>query len=70
MLRLLPTARLLQAPLRSQVAPRAPISAKPARTPTSAKEQAVGLISFFCIFLLPAGWILSHLDHYKKSSFE
>lgn len=35
MLRLVPTVRLLQAPLRCWLVPKAHISAKPARTPTS-----------------------------------
>nr|1OCC_M Chain M, CYTOCHROME C OXIDASE [Bos taurus]1OCC_Z Chain Z, CYTOCHROME C OXIDASE [Bos taurus]1OCO_M Chain M, Cytochrome C Oxidase [Bos taurus]1OCO_Z Chain Z, Cytochrome C Oxidase [Bos taurus]1OCR_M Chain M, Cytochrome C Oxidase [Bos taurus]1OCR_Z Chain Z, Cytochrome C Oxidase [Bos taurus]1OCZ_M Chain M, Cytochrome C Oxidase [Bos taurus]1OCZ_Z Chain Z, Cytochrome C Oxidase [Bos taurus]1V54_M Chain M, Cytochrome c oxidase polypeptide VIII-heart [Bos taurus]1V54_Z Chain Z, Cytochrome c oxida len=44
------------------------ITAKPAKTPTSPKEQAIGLSVTFLSFLLPAGWVLYHLDNYKKSS--
>ncbi|KAB1251503.1 Cytochrome c oxidase subunit 8B; mitochondrial [Camelus dromedarius] len=68
MLRLAPTTRLLQAPLRGWVVPKAHISAKPARTPTSPKEQAVGLSAMFLSFLLPAGWVLFHMENYKRSS--
>lgn len=45
MLRLAPTVRLLQAPLRGWAVPKAHITAKPARTPTSPKvgpTKAVG----------------------------
>ncbi|KAF4010079.1 hypothetical protein G4228_001207 [Cervus hanglu yarkandensis] len=74
MLRLAPTIRLLQAPLGGWVVPKAHITAKPAKTPTSPKvgptkaEQAIGLSVTFLSFLLPAGWVLYHLDNYKKSS--
>ncbi|NP_001090969.1 cytochrome c oxidase subunit 8B, mitochondrial [Phacochoerus africanus] len=68
MLRLAPTVRLLQAPLGGWVVPKAHIYAKPARTPTSPTEQAIGLSVTFLSFLIPAGWVLSHLDHYKRSS--
>uniref|UniRef100_A0A8C3YBN6 Cytochrome c oxidase subunit 8 n=1 Tax=Catagonus wagneri TaxID=51154 RepID=A0A8C3YBN6_9CETA len=68
MLRLAPAVRLLQAPFGGWVVPKAHVSAKPARTPTSPMEQAVGLSVMFLSFLLPAGWVLSHLDHYKRSS--
>uniref|UniRef100_A0A8C6CM51 Cytochrome c oxidase subunit 8 n=1 Tax=Moschus moschiferus TaxID=68415 RepID=A0A8C6CM51_MOSMO len=68
MLRLAPTVRLLQAPLGGWVVPKAHITAKPAKTPTSPKEQAIGLSVTFLSFLLPAGWVLYHLDNYKKSS--
>uniref|UniRef100_A0A671E5U7 Cytochrome c oxidase subunit 8 n=1 Tax=Rhinolophus ferrumequinum TaxID=59479 RepID=A0A671E5U7_RHIFE len=63
---LAPAIRLLQAPLRGWVVPRAYISAKPAKTPTSASvstSQAAGVG-----FLIPAGWVLSHLESYKKSA--
>ncbi|KAM4851271.1 cytochrome c oxidase subunit 8B, mitochondrial-like [Callospermophilus lateralis] len=68
MLRLPPITQLLQAPLRCWAVPKAHISAKPARTPTSPMEQAVGISTMFVSFLVPAGWVLSHLESYKKSS--
>uniref|UniRef100_A0A8C9AM95 Cytochrome c oxidase subunit 8 n=1 Tax=Prolemur simus TaxID=1328070 RepID=A0A8C9AM95_PROSS len=66
--RLPPGLRLLQAPLRCWVVPKVHVSAKPARTPISPAEQAVGLSMMFLSFLVPAGWVLSHLDSYKKGS--
>ncbi|ELV12630.1 cytochrome c oxidase subunit 8B, mitochondrial [Tupaia chinensis] len=63
----LPT-RLLQGPLRCQVVPKMHVSAKAARNPTSPTEQAVGLSLLFVSFLTPAGWVLAHLESYKKSS--
>lgn len=67
-MRLGPTIRLLQAPLRACVVPKAHISAKPARTPTSPSEQAAALVVTFLSFLIPAGWVLSHLESYKRRS--
>nr|Q863G0.1 RecName: Full=Cytochrome c oxidase subunit 8B, mitochondrial; AltName: Full=Cytochrome c oxidase polypeptide VIII-heart; AltName: Full=Cytochrome c oxidase subunit 8-1; AltName: Full=Cytochrome c oxidase subunit 8H; Flags: Precursor [Ateles belzebuth]AAP32257.1 cytochrome c oxidase subunit VIII heart form [Ateles belzebuth] len=66
MLSLRPALRLLQAPLRCWAVPKAHVSAKPAETPTSPAEQAVGLSFIFITFLGPAGWILSHVENYKK----
>ncbi|XP_002724151.3 cytochrome c oxidase subunit 8B, mitochondrial [Oryctolagus cuniculus] len=63
-----PALRLLQAPLGCRVLPKVYISGKPARTPTSPAEQAVGISVLFTSFLAPAGWVLHHLDHYKKGS--
>ncbi|XP_008852585.1 cytochrome c oxidase subunit 8B, mitochondrial [Nannospalax galili] len=64
----LPVLQLLQAPLRCWVTPKAHISAKPAKTPTSPMEQTVGILTIFLSFLVPAGWVLSHLEGYKKST--
>nr|KAF6275462.1 hypothetical protein mMyoMyo1_010320 [Myotis myotis] len=69
-MRLGPAIRLLHAPLRACVVPKAHISAKPAKTPTSAPEQAVALVVTFLSFMVPAGWVLSHLDSYKSRSAE
>ncbi|XP_031240519.1 cytochrome c oxidase subunit 8B, mitochondrial-like [Mastomys coucha] len=66
--RFAPFLRLLQAPVKYTVVPKAHVSAKPAKTPTSAMEQAVGISATFVSFLVPAGWVLSHLESYKKSS--
>ncbi|XP_021501811.1 cytochrome c oxidase subunit 8B, mitochondrial-like [Meriones unguiculatus] len=66
--RLSPVLKLLQAPVKHTLVPKAHISAKPAQTPTSATEQAVGISVIFVAILVPAGWVLSHLESYKKSS--
>ncbi|XP_003461345.1 cytochrome c oxidase subunit 8B, mitochondrial-like [Cavia porcellus] len=68
MLRLASAVQLLQVPFKCWVVSKAHVSAKPARTPTSSMEQAVGISAIFLSFLVPAGWILSHLESYKKSS--
>ncbi|KAF0885257.1 COX8B oxidase, partial [Crocuta crocuta] len=103
MLRLASARRLLLAPQSGWVLPKAHVSAKPARTPTSpmvrtsrtaggltgtggggwggqscapnaltraflTQEQAIGLSVMFLSFLIPAGWVLHHLDSYKRSS--
>uniref|UniRef100_A0A8P0NR37 Cytochrome c oxidase subunit 8 n=2 Tax=Canis lupus familiaris TaxID=9615 RepID=A0A8P0NR37_CANLF len=68
MLKLALAPRLLQTPLRGWVVPRAHVSAKPARTPTSPMEQAIGLSVMFLSFLTPAGWVLFHLESYKTGS--
>ncbi|KAM8812752.1 cytochrome c oxidase subunit 8B, mitochondrial-like [Rhynchonycteris naso] len=67
-MKLAPAIRLLQAPWRGCVVPKAHISAKPAKTPTSPPEQAIALVVTFISFIFPAGWVLSHLESYKKSS--
>ncbi|EPQ07413.1 Cytochrome c oxidase subunit 8B, mitochondrial [Myotis brandtii] len=69
-MRLGPAIRLLQAPLRACVVPKAHISAKPAKTPTSASEQAAALVVTFLSFMVPSGWVLSHLQSYKSRSAE
>nr|AYK27080.1 cytochrome c oxidase subunit VIIIb [Mus spretus] len=66
--RLPPILRLLQAPAKFTVVPKAHVSAKPAKTPTSAVEQAVGISAIVAGFMVPAGWVLAHLESYKKSS--
>ncbi|XP_039113602.1 cytochrome c oxidase subunit 8A, mitochondrial [Hyaena hyaena] len=45
---------------------RAQIHSKPPREQFGTMEVAVGLTSCFLCFLLPAGWVLSHLEDYKK----
>ncbi|KAG8563788.1 hypothetical protein GDO81_016200 [Engystomops pustulosus] len=35
-------------------------------TNISGGEQAVGLVVLFSVFLVPSGWILSHLENYKS----
>uniref|UniRef100_A0A7N4NMK5 Cytochrome c oxidase subunit 8 n=1 Tax=Sarcophilus harrisii TaxID=9305 RepID=A0A7N4NMK5_SARHA len=68
MLSLTRASRLLRASLRGRAVPRAPISSRPARDPTSPGEQAVAMAIIFFTFLGPSGWILSNIHSYKKSS--
>uniref|UniRef100_A0A8C5MTC8 Uncharacterized protein n=1 Tax=Leptobrachium leishanense TaxID=445787 RepID=A0A8C5MTC8_9ANUR len=30
------------------------------------QEQGIGLSALFMVFLIPSGWILSHLENYKS----
>ncbi|XP_034880634.1 cytochrome c oxidase subunit 8A, mitochondrial-like [Mirounga leonina] len=45
---------------------RAQIHFKPPREELRTMDVAVGLTSCFLCFLLPSGWVLSHLESYKK----
>ncbi|XP_051002009.1 cytochrome c oxidase subunit 8A, mitochondrial [Acomys russatus] len=46
--------------------PRAQVHSKPPREQLSVVELTIGLTSCFVCCLLPAGWVLSHLENYKK----
>ncbi|XP_004051465.1 cytochrome c oxidase subunit 8A, mitochondrial [Gorilla gorilla gorilla] len=46
--------------------PRAKIHSLPPDEKLGIMELAVGLTSCFVTFLLPAGWILSHLETYRR----
>ncbi|XP_053740926.1 cytochrome c oxidase subunit 8B, mitochondrial [Synchiropus splendidus] len=64
---LLGSARFLMRSLqRSQVQPVARITSKPAKETISAGEQAIALVTLFVTILGPSGWILAHLEDYKK----
>ncbi|XP_014935398.1 cytochrome c oxidase subunit 8A, mitochondrial [Acinonyx jubatus] len=45
---------------------RAQIYSKPPQEQLGTMEVAIGLTSCFVCFLLPSGWVLSHLESYKK----
>ncbi|XP_024138028.1 cytochrome c oxidase subunit 8B, mitochondrial [Oryzias melastigma] len=63
----LPAAsRLLRTALRARVAPVANISSKPAKENISAGEQTIAMTVLFITILGPSGWILAHLEDYKK----
>nr|XP_035959500.1 cytochrome c oxidase subunit 8A, mitochondrial-like [Halichoerus grypus] len=44
----------------------AQIHSKSPREELGTMDVAVGLTSCFLCFLLPSGWVLSHLESYKK----
>ncbi|XP_004437584.1 PREDICTED: cytochrome c oxidase subunit 8A, mitochondrial [Ceratotherium simum simum] len=58
--------RGLTGPARRLLVPRAQVHSKPAREQLGTMDVAVGLTSCFLCFLLPLGWVLSHLESYKK----
>ncbi|XP_031141307.1 cytochrome c oxidase subunit 8B, mitochondrial [Sander lucioperca] len=63
----LPTvSRLFRSALRTQLVPVANVSAKPAKHHISAGEQAIAMTALFVAVLGPSGWILAHLEDYKK----
>ncbi|XP_046889964.1 cytochrome c oxidase subunit 8B, mitochondrial [Hypomesus transpacificus] len=60
------SVNLLRGAVRCQIIPRSSISTKPAKNHISAGEQCIALISMFVAILGPSGWILSHIEDYKK----
>ncbi|XP_036010895.1 cytochrome c oxidase subunit 8A, mitochondrial-like [Mus musculus] len=46
--------------------PRAQVHSKPAREQLGVLDITIGLTSCFVCCLLPARWVLSHLESYKK----
>ncbi|XP_031546686.1 cytochrome c oxidase subunit 8A, mitochondrial [Vicugna pacos] len=46
--------------------PRAQVHSRPAREQLGTMDIAIGLTSCFLCFLLPSGWVLSHMDSYTK----
>ncbi|KAM9079600.1 cytochrome c oxidase subunit 8A, mitochondrial [Balaenoptera ricei] len=58
--------RGLTGPARRLPVPRAQIHSKPPREQLGTMDIAIGLTSCFLCFLLPSGWVLSHLENYKK----
>ncbi|XP_076604938.1 cytochrome c oxidase subunit 8A, mitochondrial [Chaetodon auriga] len=54
--------------LRGQtVSQRASLYTKPAKDKVGPVETAIGLGLFSLVILGPSGWILAHLEDYKKS---
>uniref|UniRef100_A0A665VKW5 Uncharacterized protein n=1 Tax=Echeneis naucrates TaxID=173247 RepID=A0A665VKW5_ECHNA len=63
----LPAAsRLFRSALRTQLVPTANLKSKPAKHEVTAGEQAVALTALMAAILGPSGWILAHLEDYKK----
>ncbi|XP_011718866.1 cytochrome c oxidase subunit 8A, mitochondrial [Macaca nemestrina] len=46
--------------------PRAKVHSMPPEVELGIMEKAIGLTSCFVSLFLPAGWILSHLEDYKR----
>ncbi|XP_033490352.1 cytochrome c oxidase subunit 8B [Epinephelus lanceolatus] len=59
-------SRLFRTALRTQMVPVANWSSKPAKHHITAGEQAIALTVMFITILGPSGWILAHLEDYKK----
>ena len=58
--------RGLTGPARRLLVPRAQVHSKPPREQLGSMDVTIALTACFVSFLLPAGWVLSHLDSYKK----
>ncbi|KAJ8343248.1 hypothetical protein SKAU_G00305770 [Synaphobranchus kaupii] len=57
---------LLRTTLKPHIIPKANISAKPAKHILTAGEKAIAMFTFFATILVPSGWVLTHLEDYKK----
>ncbi|RAN42326.1 hypothetical protein RB25_26135, partial [Herbaspirillum rubrisubalbicans] len=57
---------LLRGVMRPQIIPKANISSKPAKHVLSAGEQVFVMVTMFVTILGPSGWVLTHLEDYKK----
>ncbi|KAM9352038.1 cytochrome c oxidase subunit 8B [Symphorus nematophorus] len=63
----LPAAsRLFRSALRTHLVPVANLTAKPAKHNITAGEQAIAMTAMFVAILGPSGWVLAHLEDYKK----
>uniref|UniRef100_A0A3Q3A8C0 Uncharacterized protein n=1 Tax=Kryptolebias marmoratus TaxID=37003 RepID=A0A3Q3A8C0_KRYMA len=64
---LLPTvSRLFRSAVRVRTAPVANVTTKPPKENITAGEQAIAMTVLFITILGPSGWILAHLEDYKK----
>ncbi|KAF4085675.1 hypothetical protein AMELA_G00097670 [Ameiurus melas] len=68
MLALRRSSGLFRAALRQHLTPSANISAKPAKHNVSTGEHLIAMTAMFVTVLVPSGWILTHLEDYKKRS--
>ncbi|XP_041852333.1 cytochrome c oxidase subunit 8B, mitochondrial [Melanotaenia boesemani] len=59
-------SRLLRSALRARLIPAANLTTKPAKENISVGEQAIAMTALFVAILGPSGWILAHLEDYKK----
>ncbi|XP_036182738.1 cytochrome c oxidase subunit 8A, mitochondrial [Myotis myotis] len=58
--------RGLAGPARRLLVPRAHVHSKPPREQLGTLDVVIGLTSCFLCILGPSGWVLSHLESYKK----
>ncbi|XP_023253210.1 cytochrome c oxidase subunit 8B, mitochondrial-like [Seriola lalandi dorsalis] len=63
---LLTVSRLFRSALRTQLVSAAHLSSKPAKHNVTAGEQAIAMTVLMMTILGPSGWILAHLEDYKK----
>ncbi|KAK2841786.1 hypothetical protein Q5P01_011986 [Channa striata] len=59
-------SRLFRSALRTQLVPVATLTSKPAKNHISVGEHAIAMAAMFVTIMGPSGWILSHLEDYKK----
>ncbi|XP_071383935.1 cytochrome c oxidase subunit 8B [Centroberyx affinis] len=62
----LAVSSLLRSAARTQLVPVANLTSKPAKHNITAGEQGIALTVMFATILGPSGWILAHLEDYKK----
>ncbi|XP_005747962.1 cytochrome c oxidase subunit 8B [Pundamilia nyererei] len=63
----LPTvSRLFRSALRTQLVSVANVTTKPAKHTVTAGEQVIAMTVLFVAILGPSGWVLAHLEDYKK----
>ncbi|XP_019125385.1 cytochrome c oxidase subunit 8B [Larimichthys crocea] len=63
-----PASGLLRSALRSHLVPVANWSGKPAKHNIGGGEQAIAMTVLFAAILGPSGWVLAHLEDYKKKA--
>ncbi|TWW76223.1 cytochrome c oxidase subunit 8B [Takifugu rubripes] len=59
-------SRLFRSALRTHLVPAANVTSKPAKHNVTTGEQVIAMTVLFVAILGPSGWILSHLEDYKK----
>lgn len=59
------TIGLLRQTVNPRITNKAWASQKASNNSVSVKDQAIGLVVLFSVFLIPSGWVLAHMDHYK-----
>ncbi|KAG8438131.1 hypothetical protein GDO86_008717 [Hymenochirus boettgeri] len=60
------TLGLLRRAANPHVMSKAGVGYKPAKDQITPAEQAIALTTLFAVFLIPSGWILAHMEDYKR----